>query len=109
MPNGEPITGCHLGTQHGPITRLIDSSSLGDQIKPFIFLDFFDAPVQHGFGFGMHPHAGIATLTWQPGCDVAYEDTTDQLGVLKAGGLEWMNAVSGAQNATSLEKSLEVT
>jgi len=44
----------------------------------------------------MHPHSGIATLTWQPGCDVEYRDTTGQSGILKAGGLEWMNAGLGA-------------
>ncbi len=86
----------HRGSQHGPITRLIAPSTLGDQLKPFIFLDFFNAPVQRGFGFPMHPHSGIATLTWQPGCDVRYQDTTGKNGVLKAGGLEWMNAGGGA-------------
>ena len=80
------------GHGHGPITRLISPDGLGARLKPFIFLDFFDADVSPGFGFGMHPHSGIATLTWQPGCDVQYQDTTGQKGLLKAGGLEWMNA-----------------
>lgn len=65
-------------------------------LKPFVFLDYFNAPVQAGFGFGMHPHSGIATLTWQPACDVRYQDTTGQSGVLRAGGLEWMNSGGGA-------------
>lgn len=80
----------------GPITRLIDPTTLGEALKPFIFLDFFEAEIEPGFGFGWHPHSGIATLTWQPGTDVAYEDTTGQKGILKAGGLEWMNAGGGA-------------
>jgi len=91
------------GSQYGPITRLIDPSKLGDQLKPFIFLDFFNAPVERGFGFPMHPHSGIATLTWQPGCDVRYQDTTGKNGVLKAGGLEWMNAGGGAWHQGSFE------
>ncbi len=99
----KPITGRHRGSQHGPITRLIDPSDLGDALKPFVFLDFFNAPVQRGFGFGMHPHSGIATLTWQPGCDVRYEDTTGQNGVLKAGGLEWMNAGGAAWHQGSFD------
>jgi redox-sensitive bicupin YhaK (pirin superfamily) len=50
----------------------------------------------------MHPHSGIATLTWQPGSDVQYEDTTGQKGLLKAGGLEWMNAGGGAWHKATL-------
>jgi redox-sensitive bicupin YhaK (pirin superfamily) len=84
------------GRAHGPITRLISPDDLGERLKPFIFLDYFNAEIQPGFGFPMHPHSGIATLTWQPGCDVQYQDTTGQSGLLKAGGLEWMNAGGGA-------------
>jgi redox-sensitive bicupin YhaK (pirin superfamily) len=80
----------------GPIVRLVDPHGLGERLKPFVFLDFFDAEIKPGFGFGMHPHSGIATLTWQPGSDVAYQDTTGQDGVLRAGGLEWMSAGGGA-------------
>ena len=80
----------------GPIANLISPSDLGESLKPFVFLDFFSATITPGFGFAMHPHSGIATLTWQPGCDVQYTDTTGQAGVLKAGGLEWMNAAGGA-------------
>jgi redox-sensitive bicupin YhaK (pirin superfamily) len=84
------------GVQHGPIVRLVSPDELGERLKPFVFLDFFNSEIFPGFGFGMHPHSGIATLTWQPGCDVRYEDTTGQKGTLKAGGLEWMNAGGGA-------------
>jgi redox-sensitive bicupin YhaK (pirin superfamily) len=90
------------GLAHGPITRLISPAGLGERLKPFIFLDFFSAYIEPGFGFPMHPHSGIATLTWQPGCDVKYEDTTGQRGVLKAGGLEWMNAGGGAWHQGTL-------
>ncbi len=91
-----PIVSRLLGLTHGPITRLISPEDLGQQLKPFVFLDFFSANITPGFGFAMHPHSGIATLTWQPGCDVEYRDTTGQSGILKAGGLEWMNAGRGA-------------
>lgn len=103
MIQQKAISGRHRGSQQGPITRLIDPASLGDLLKPFIFLDFFNAPVQRGFGFPMHPHSGIATLTWQPGCDVRYQDTTGNSGVLKAGGLEWMNAGGGAWHQGSFD------
>lgn len=89
----------------GPITNLISPSELGENLKPFVFLDFFSATVKPGFGFEMHPHSGIATLTWQPGCDVQYSDTTGQAGLLKAGGLEWMNAAGGAWHQGWLQGS----
>ena len=54
------------GVVHGPITRLISPQDIGERLKPFVFLDFFSANITPGFGFGMHPHSGIATLTWQP-------------------------------------------
>jgi redox-sensitive bicupin YhaK (pirin superfamily) len=96
MTNSRRIVRRVVGERHGPITRLISPSELGEDLKPFIFLDFFHASIEPGFGFGMHPHSGIATLTWQPGSDVQYEDTTGKNGILKAGGLEWMNAGGGA-------------
>ena len=51
------------GQTHGPITRLVSPSDLGELIKPFVFLDLaaFDgrfAPTPMGFGW--HPHSGIA-------------------------------------------------
>ncbi len=90
------------GQVHGPITRLISPHRLGHQLKPFVFLDFFNAHIEPGFGFPMHPHSGIATLTWQPQSDVQYEDTTGQAGVLIAGGLEWMNAGGAAWHRARL-------
>jgi len=95
-PPLRPVASRSPGKTHGPITRLISPDDLGQQLKPFVFLDFFSATITPGFGFAMHPHSGIATLTWQPGCDVAYRDTTGQSGILAAGGLEWMNAGAGA-------------
>lgn len=109
MTTLRPIIARALGHRHGPINRLISPDDLGDRLKPFIFLDFFDAEIEPGFGFGMHPHSGIATLTWQPGTDVRYTDTTGQKGILKAGGLEWMNAGGGAWHQGSLMGSGRVT
>ena len=103
MKKSQTIAQRYRGRQHGPINRLIDPGDLGAVLKPFIFLDFFSAPVHRGFGFPMHPHSGIATLTWQPGSDLRYQDTTGKNGVLPAGGLEWMNAGGGAWHKASFE------
>ncbi len=84
------------GSTHGPITRLVSPSDLGERLKPFVFLDI--ASFKPGLGrqgFGMHPHSGIATLTFMMKGDVRYEDTTGKKGVLPAGGVEWMRAGNG--------------
>ncbi|BEP46356.1 pirin family protein [Variovorax sp. V116] len=84
------------GSQHGPITRLMSPGDLGEFLKPFVFLDLFGFDTSGGRkGFGMHPHSGIATLTWLIDGDTLYEDTTGEQGVLPAGGVEWMRAGNG--------------
>src|ERR1700676_3532996 len=84
------------GQGHGPITRLMSPSDFGQILKPFVFLDLFD---NHGVpfeGFGLHPHSGIATLTYLAEGSVSYEDTTGATGVLPAGGVEWMRGGGSA-------------
>jgi redox-sensitive bicupin YhaK (pirin superfamily) len=83
------------GSSHGPITRLVSPSDLGELIKPFVFLDHFDLQPAERAKFGIHPHSGIATFTLLLSGSVAYEDTTGKSGVLPAGGLEWMRAGAG--------------
>src|ERR1035437_598707 len=84
------------GSTHGPITRLMSPGDLGEFLKPFVFLDLFGFKPKGGqMGFGMHPHSGIATLTFAMEGDVVYEDTTGKSGVLPAGGVEWMRAGNG--------------
>ena len=83
------------GRRHGPITRLVSPSGTGERIKPFVFLDYFDAPATQGPRFGIHPHSGIATITLPIEGDFGYEDTTGKSGILRAGGVEWMRAGAG--------------
>ena len=68
-------------------------------LKPFIFLDRFEVPAGgQPPRFGMHPHSGIATLTYLMSGQTAYEDTTGEhgaKGVLPNGGVEWMMAGGG--------------
>jgi redox-sensitive bicupin YhaK (pirin superfamily) len=83
------------GQTHGPITRLFSASDLGEIIKPFVFLDRFEAPPTNEPMFGWHPHSGIATLTVVQEGATYYEETTGQKGVLSSGGVEWMRAGRG--------------
>ncbi len=82
------------GRGHGPITRLMSPSDLGEVLKPFVFLDLFDyqgAP----FDGPLHPHSGIATLTYIAEGSVNYIDPDNVTGTLPAGGVEWMQAGRG--------------
>jgi redox-sensitive bicupin YhaK (pirin superfamily) len=91
-----PVIHRTRGRRHGPITRLMSPSDLGEIVKPFVFLDLFDT---EGGTFdqvgGLHPHSGIATLTYVAEGSVRYEDTDGSSGLLPAGGVEWMRAGGG--------------
>jgi redox-sensitive bicupin YhaK (pirin superfamily) len=84
------------GRRHGPITRLMSPSDLGEILKPFVFLDLFDSEGGSFSGLGLHPHSGIATLTYLLEGSVRYEDTTGATGILPQGGVEWFKAGQGA-------------
>jgi redox-sensitive bicupin YhaK (pirin superfamily) len=83
------------GRRQGPITRLVSPSTVGELIKPFVFLDRAEVTPGPEPLFGMHPHSGIATLTTVLKGRITYEDTTGKSGSVAAGGLEWMKAGNG--------------
>ena len=83
------------GSHHGPITRLMSPSDLGHVLKPFVFLDLFDLKGASS-GMGLHPHSGIATVSYLFEGSVRYEDSSGATGVLPAGGVEWFKAGHGA-------------
>lgn len=68
---------------------------LGQVLKPFVFLDLFDNGGRPFPEFGMHPHSGLATLTYVAEGSVSYRDTNGASGMLHAGGVEWMRAGKG--------------
>ncbi len=91
------------GRVHGPITRLMSPGDLGQVLKPFVFLDIFSLQAKGAkSSFGMHPHSGIATVTYMISGDVAYKDSTGATGVLPAGGVEWMRAGNGVWHDATL-------
>lgn len=85
------------GHRGGPVTRLMSPSDLGEVLRPFVFLDYFDTqgPVKSD-SLNMHPHSGIATVTWILEGSVNYVDTSGETGELPQGGMEWMQAGGGA-------------
>jgi redox-sensitive bicupin YhaK (pirin superfamily) len=92
------------GRMHGPVTRLMSPSDFGKILKPFVFLDLFDheGPPFNG---PLHPHSGIATLTYVAEGGVSYIDPFDVRGTLPAGGIEWMQAGRGMWHGGGLDKA----
>jgi redox-sensitive bicupin YhaK (pirin superfamily) len=90
------------GQKHGPITRLMSPSDFGRLLKPFVFLDLVDNQGTPFSGFGLHPHSGIATVTYIAEGSVRYEDTNGATGLLPAGGIEWMRAGGGVWHGGGL-------
>jgi redox-sensitive bicupin YhaK (pirin superfamily) len=91
------------GRAQGFATRLMSPSDLGEILKPFVFLDFFDhegAP----FTAGLHPHSGIATLTYIAEGSVSYIDPDNVRGTVTEGGVEWMLAGRGMWHGGGLDK-----
>ncbi|MDP9877621.1 redox-sensitive bicupin YhaK (pirin superfamily) [Variovorax boronicumulans] len=89
------------GRAHGPVTRVVSPSDIGELIKPFVFLDYFDFKPTGNALFPMHPHSGIATITVLLSGDLRYEDTTGASGTLSAGSVEWMRAGNGVWHDAS--------
>src|SRR5712671_615058 len=92
------------GQNHGLVTRLMSPSDFGEILKPFVFLDLFDhqgAP----FNGGLHPHSGIATLSYVIEGAVSFIDPDNVRGTLPAGGVEWMQAGRGMWHGGGLDKT----
>jgi redox-sensitive bicupin YhaK (pirin superfamily) len=92
-----PILHRTRGQGHGPITRLMSPSDLGEHLKPFVFLDIFDMDLRGPAGPRMpiHPHSGIATVTVLTQGEMNFEDPDAGSGTLGYGAVEWMRAGGG--------------
>ena len=81
---------------HGPITRLMSPSDLGEILKPFVFLDLFDTDLHDPRSqMAIHPHSGLATITVIADGDVRFDDPSAGSGQIAFGGFEWMRAGAG--------------
>lgn len=99
-----PIVSRTRGKAHGPITRLMSPGDLGQVLKPFVFLDMVDHQGEPFVG-SLHPHSGIATLSYLMEGEVRYIDYDGSEGVLAAKGVEWMQAGRGMWHGGGLEKA----
>lgn len=98
-----PIQYRTRGKGHGPITRLMSPGDLGQALKPFVFLDLFEAdPRMMAEGMGIHPHSGIATITVLTQGDLRFDDPDAGQGTIGYGGVEWMRAGGGVWHGKEL-------
>jgi redox-sensitive bicupin YhaK (pirin superfamily) len=90
------------GHTHGPLTRLMSPGDLGELVKPFVFLDYFEMARFDGPGMADHPHSGIATHTTLLQGSFDYRDSTGKSGRLSPGSVEWMQAGGGVWHGGDL-------
>ena len=83
------------GFRRGPISGLIRPDFLGERVKPFVFLDYFEIHPESLPGFRPHPHSGIATHTTFLGGGMEYGDSTGKKGSIFGGSIEWMQSGAG--------------
>ncbi|CAB5512544.1 hypothetical protein LMG26857_01834 [Achromobacter anxifer] len=95
LPAKRRIVHQTAGSSHRSITRLMSPSDLGEVLKPHVFLDHFDDPAMRPMAMPLHPHSGIATLTYLLEGHISYEDSTGANGTLPPGSVEWMMAGGG--------------
>jgi redox-sensitive bicupin YhaK (pirin superfamily) len=90
-----PIVLRSRGHGHEALTRLVSPGDIGELIKPFVFLDYFETDPANAPKFGFHPHSGIATLTLILSGQAFYKESSEREGIIETGGVEWMRASSG--------------
>jgi len=91
------------GHGSGPIVRLLSPSDLGEHLKPFVFLDLFEADMRGLAGsMPVHPHSGIATVTVFTDGDVTFDDPQAGHGIIGYGGVEWVRAGRGMWHGKEL-------
>jgi redox-sensitive bicupin YhaK (pirin superfamily) len=78
-------------------------SDLGLKLKPFVFLDLFEANMRELAGnMPLHPHSGIATITVPVQGGMRFDDPQAGQGTLGYGGVEWSRAGGGMWHGKEL-------
>lgn len=78
------------------LTRVIGSAQL-NMLDPFLLLDVFgsDKPLDYIGGFPSHPHRGFETVTYMLAGNMRHQDSVGNVGVISAGGVQWMTTGKG--------------
>lgn len=94
----------------GPIARLVSPSDLGEQLKPFVFLDLFEADLRALAGnMPVHPHSGIATVTVFTDGNATFDDPDAGHGTIEYGGAEFSRAGRGMWHGKELSGGTSAT
>lgn len=82
-----------------PVRTLISYRELGEQLNPFILLDYAGPrefpPTEQRLGVGQHPHRGFETVTLVYEGEVEHRDSSGGGGKIGPGDVQWMTAASG--------------
>jgi redox-sensitive bicupin YhaK (pirin superfamily) len=82
-----------------PVRSLFSPSSPGDDLSPFLLLDyaapFVFPPASKPRGVGQHPHRGFETVTIVYQGELEHRDSMGHGGRIGAGDVQWMTAASG--------------
>ncbi len=78
------------------LNRVIGTPGLRN-LDPFLMLDEFksDSADDYIAGFPSHPHRGFETVTYMLAGRMEHRDHLDNVGLLEAGGAQWMTAGRG--------------
>ena len=82
-----------------PVRSLFSYGGLGNQISPFLLLDYAGPhvfePAKQPRGVGQHPHRGFETVTIVYDGEVSHKDSAGNGGTIGPGDVQWMTAGGG--------------
>jgi len=91
------------------VRNLFPSNDLGEQISPFLLLDYAGPtvypPTDTPRGVGEHPHRGFETVTIVYQGELEHRDSAGNSGRLSPGDVQWMTAASGVVHEEMHERS----
>jgi len=78
------------------MTRVIGTPEL-NMLDPFLLFDAFESDQAEDYigGFPDHPHRGFETVTYLLAGRMRHKDSAGHVGVIEAGGVQWMTAGKG--------------
>jgi redox-sensitive bicupin YhaK (pirin superfamily) len=92
-----------------PILRMLPNRYV-QAVGSFVFLDHF-GPANHppveNKGTGVHPHRGIATLSYLFKGEANHEDSAGNNQTIQSGGLQWMKAGKGILHNETIHGEVE--
>jgi redox-sensitive bicupin YhaK (pirin superfamily) len=84
------------GRTNGQLTRLAGPSDVGQSSKPFVLLDRFDLGARVPLNLPLHPHSGIAVLTYLHEGSLCTVDSEGTQCTLTSGAVGWLRSGRGA-------------